>query len=244
MLGHFRTRGSDDARISVGAQILGGIKTESRRHTERSRRLARPPGSNRLRGVFYNCHVKFLRQAAERVHVGALSIEMNRQNRSHTLRAEASQPLRDSIRIKIERRSIDVDKDWHRSRSHNRTGGSKETKRGRDDRIPRLYSRGHQRQPQCFGPGSASNRSRGSRQRSDLAFKRLYLRPKNKNLRIAHPRNRRQHLLADAFVLSSQVEEWHRSLGNEWRLWKRRFHRPDFSREALSLRNAKPKLGQ
>jgi hypothetical protein len=39
-------------------------------------------------------------------------------------------------------------------------------------------------------------------------------------LRIAHPRNGRQHLLADALVLPAQVEKRDRSLSNGWRLWK------------------------
>jgi hypothetical protein len=126
----------------------------------------------------------------------------------------------DSIRIKIESRGIDVNEYRCRSRSHNRTGGRKEAERRSDDCISRLDAGGDQRQPQRFGSRGAADRSRRSGLTRDLPFERLNLRAENEDLRIAHARNGRQHLLADALVLPPQVEEWNRSLSNGWRLWK------------------------
>lgn len=45
-----------------------------------------------------------------------------------------------------------------------------------------------------------------SGQSGDLALERLDLRPKNEVLRIAHARDRGQHLFADALILPLQVE--------------------------------------
>ena len=132
--------------------------------------------------------------------------------------------MRNSIRIKIEGLGIDVNEYRRGSRSHNRTGGGKEAECSSDDRISRLDAGGDQRQPQRFCSRGAADRSRGSGLSSDFALERLDLGAENEDLRVAHPRNGRQHLLADALVLPAQVEEWNRSPRNGWRLWKAGSH--------------------
>src|ERR1019366_8153609 len=80
VLGHLRTGRGDDARVSVGAQVLGGIETEGGGYTERARTAPAPLGADRLGGVLHNCDSKFLSDAVERVHVGALSVKMHGKN--------------------------------------------------------------------------------------------------------------------------------------------------------------------
>src|SRR5260370_23605526 len=61
VLGHLRTGSGDDSRVSVGAQVLGGIKTEGGSYTERARAAPVPLGANRLGGVLDNCDSEFVR---------------------------------------------------------------------------------------------------------------------------------------------------------------------------------------
>src|SRR5580765_7339839 len=211
VLGHFGTRGGDDAGVSVGAKVFRGIKTEGRSHTERSRWSSAPLGPDRLCGVFDNRHFKFLSEAREGIHVRALAVEMNGQNGANGLVSKTLQPMRDSMRIKIEGPDIDVDEYRRGAHPHNRTGRRKEAERRSDHRISRLHAGCHQRQPQRFGSRGAPDRSRGSGLSRDLPFERLNLRAENEDLRVAHARNGRQHLLADALVLTAQVEERDRS---------------------------------
>src|SRR4030088_2085546 len=94
VLGHFRTGSGDDSRVSVGAQVLGGIKTEGGSYTERACAAPIPLGANRLGGVFDNCDSGFLgvflgvflsiflNYAVECVHVGALAVKMHGKNRT------------------------------------------------------------------------------------------------------------------------------------------------------------------
>src|SRR5208282_781450 len=85
VLGHPRTGSGDDARVSIGAQVFGGIETEGSGYTERARAAPVPLGDNRLRGIFHNGNFKllgmFLNDAVKSFHVGALSIKMHWENR-------------------------------------------------------------------------------------------------------------------------------------------------------------------
>src|SRR5208337_5378332 len=80
VLGHPRTGSGDDARFSVGAQVLGGIETEGSAYTECARTAPVPLGANRLGGVLHNCDSEFLRDAVEEIHVGALAVKMHGKN--------------------------------------------------------------------------------------------------------------------------------------------------------------------
>src|SRR5580700_3693879 len=61
VLGHFRTGSGDDSRVSVGAQVLGGIETEGGSYPERACSPPAPLGANRLGGVLDNCDSEFVR---------------------------------------------------------------------------------------------------------------------------------------------------------------------------------------
>src|SRR4051812_8292696 len=74
VLGHLWRSGRHDARISVGAQVLGGIKTECCSDSERPSRTASPLCPDCLRRILYESHIVLLRHLIEGVHVGALSI--------------------------------------------------------------------------------------------------------------------------------------------------------------------------
>ncbi len=58
-------------------------------------------------------------------------------------------------------------------------------------------------------PDAQPTAQRCARERCDLTFKGFDLRTKNKALRIANARDRREHLLANAFVLTPQVKQRH-----------------------------------
>src|SRR5260370_38479488 len=61
VLGHLRTGSGDDSRVSGGAHVLGGIKTEGGSYTERAPAAPGPLGANRLGGVLDNCDSEFVR---------------------------------------------------------------------------------------------------------------------------------------------------------------------------------------
>src|SRR5436190_296275 len=147
MLRHFRTRSSDHARVPIGTEILGGIKTESRSYAHRSRPTPTPLRSNCLRRIFHDLHVKFLAESSECLHVSALPVEMDGQNRTNTLARTRAQSLLDPIRIKVECPRIDVHEYRRSSCPHNRTGRGEEAERSSDDRISSFDAGSHQRQP-------------------------------------------------------------------------------------------------
>src|ERR1035437_2971189 len=60
VLGHLRTVSGDDARISVSAEVFGGIETEGGGYTERARAAPAPLGANRLGSVLDDCHFELL----------------------------------------------------------------------------------------------------------------------------------------------------------------------------------------
>src|SRR5271154_5161132 len=133
MLGHLLICCGDDASISIGAQVLGGIKTERRGYAKRTRPAPAPLSANRLRGVLHNrdvsiyCSIHFSNYAVERIHVGALSVEMYGKNRAKIRNSPGANRLIDQCRIQIQGSGIDIHKNRRCARPDNRTGGSKKT---------------------------------------------------------------------------------------------------------------------
>ena len=108
-----RTGSGDDARVSVSAQVLGGIETEGGGYAERACAAPVPFGADGLGGVLDNCNSEFLRDTVERVHVGALPVKMHGKNRANIFgllcaQAPIAQLPANQRRIEIQRAGIDV----------------------------------------------------------------------------------------------------------------------------------------
>ncbi len=219
VLGHLRTRSGDDSRVSVGAQVLGGIETESGGHTERACSAPVPLGANRLGGVLDNCDSEFLRvflgvflgvflnDAVECVHVGALAVKMHGKNRAKIIGSLRFDLPYNERGIQIQRARIDVHENGRCAGTHNCAGRGKEAERCSNDRVSGLDARSDERQPEGFRSGRATNGTGRSRQRGNLTLERLDLRTENEALRIAHARDGGQHVLADSIILAAQVQE-------------------------------------
>ena len=72
--------GGDASAVAARAQILGGIKTESCGLAQRSGFLSFPRRAEGLRRIFHNGDVICFGKLAETVHVGALSIQVDRHH--------------------------------------------------------------------------------------------------------------------------------------------------------------------
>ncbi len=229
VLSRLRTVRGDDASVSVGAEVLGGIETEGGGYTERARAASAPLGANRLGGVFHNGDSEFLsifmNYAVECVHVGALAVEVDGKNGAKIFRSFCAELAilqlgTDERRIEIQGAGIDVHEDRRCARPHNCAGRGKEAECGGDDRVPGLYTGGDQRQPERLRSRRTTHGAGCSRQRGNLALQRFDLRTEDEALRVADASDGGQHLGAKAIVLAAQVQErnseWNSERNSEW----------------------------
>jgi hypothetical protein len=95
--------------------------------------------------------MEILSQPLERIHVRALAVEMNRDERAEFVALAAPQKSFHSRGIEIESAWIDIGKHRTRAGAHDGTGRSKEAERRGENLISGLHSSGNQSQPQGVG---------------------------------------------------------------------------------------------
>lgn len=157
--------------------------------------------------IFDNGDLEFLGDLLKRIHVGALAIQMNGQDGRQILWAVRAKTLADEVGVEVECAGIDVHENGRGPGAHDRASRGEEAERGGDNRIARLDSGGHQREPESFGSGGAAGGCSGSGERGDFALEGLDFRTENESLGVADASDRGQNLVAKAIVLAAQIEE-------------------------------------
>ncbi len=142
----------------------------------------------------------------ECVHVGALSVEVNRQNGAEFQWITLTQEVLNCFGIEVEGRGIDVEQDGSSTRAHDRAGRRKKTERGGDDGVAWLDPCGNKREPKCIGTRCTADGFCCARERRDFALKRFHFRAENKDLRGTDAFNRGEYVFADRCVLPPQIE--------------------------------------
>jgi hypothetical protein len=88
-LGGFSIIADHETAIAVSAQILAGIETEGGRFAHRARTRVAPARSDGLSRVFKHGNPEFSGEAGEGVHVDALAVEMDGQQRTQVVDSPA-----------------------------------------------------------------------------------------------------------------------------------------------------------
>ena len=79
---HLRIISCDQSGVPVGAEIFCGIETERRGDAHGSCTLLAPSRTDSLRGILDHSQMKFFRELLESIHIGALAVQMNREQRA------------------------------------------------------------------------------------------------------------------------------------------------------------------
>src|SRR5207302_7783853 len=210
-LSHCRIGSGDASGIAHRTEILRRIKTERRRHSERACTLTSPGGTEGLSGVFDDRHIEFCCKLTEGIHVRALTVEMNRQQRAQVgKRSGAAAGL---LRVEVESARINIGKHRPGLRAHDGAGRGEKTKRRSENRIARLNPGGYQRQPKRVGARSTAHDLTNAEKCCRLAFKSSYFVSQDELLRITEAGNSGQNLLTQGRVLPLQVEQWNTHVG-------------------------------
>src|SRR5580692_4426673 len=130
--------------------------------------------------------MEFVREMLQRIHVSALAVQMNREQRAKFVTLAAAQKGLHPSRIKIECARIDIGKHRTGAGPRDSAGGSEEAERSGENLIARLHTRGDLSQQQGVGAGGATYRIARSAELRQLALKRINFRPQNVMLRSAH----------------------------------------------------------
>ncbi len=141
----------------------------------------------------------------QRIHVGALSEQMNRNDRFRS-RRDGGDGLRG---VDVERRLIDVDEHRPRAQTGDGAGGREKRVGRRDDLVARLDVERHERQQQRVGAGRDGDRVADAEHQGQLAFERGDLGAHDEALAVADPFDRGENLGAKRAVLRMKVQQRH-----------------------------------
>ena len=127
----FRVAGHDHAGVAIGAQVLGRIEAEAADAAQAAGALALVFRADRLGGVLDDRQIVPFGDAPDRLHVGALAEQVDRQDGSGARR----DLVLDLERIDVEGRRIDIDEDGPGAGAANGAGGGEESEGGQDDLV-------------------------------------------------------------------------------------------------------------
>ena len=148
----------------------------------------------------------------QRIHVGALAEQMDRNDRFRS-RRDGGDGLRG---VDVERRLVDIDEHRPRAETGDGAGGREKRVRRRDDLVARLDVERHERQQQRIGARGDGDRVADAEHPRHLAFERGDLGAHDEALAVADPFDRRENLGAKRPVLRLEIEQrdvqWHRPL--------------------------------
>src|ERR1035441_10826017 len=128
----FLVIGGDASAIAIGAQVLGGIKTERRDLAQRSRFLIAPLRTECLRSILDKAGAVLLDDTVESVHVGALPVKVYGHHRANLVRTSTLQRGLGRFGIEVQRRRVDVRQNGSGPTAHNRTYRSEKAERRGD----------------------------------------------------------------------------------------------------------------
>ena len=89
--------GGEETGVTGGAEIFGGIEAEGGGVAERAGGPAGPGGAEGLGGVFEEQQIVLLAEGVEGVHVGALAVEVDRQERAQADARMGVREVRDGL---------------------------------------------------------------------------------------------------------------------------------------------------
>src|ERR1035438_9810782 len=117
----FLVIGGDASAIAIGAQVFGGIKTESRGLAQRSCFLVAPLCTESLRSILDKAGAVLLSDTVESVHVGALPVTVYGHHRANLVRTSTLQRGLGRFGIEVQCRRVDVRQNRSGAATHNRT---------------------------------------------------------------------------------------------------------------------------
>ena len=207
-LGHLGVVGHHHAGVAVGPEVLGRVEAPARDVGEGADPVPRVLGAVCLRGVLDHLEIVLGADRHDRVHVGGMTVEMNRDDRAGAERGR----LRDQVRpelLGIEREGarVDVHEDRQRARRHDRAdGGHRDVGRG-DHVIAGPHAAGAQGQVQRVGSRPHADGVARAAVGGELALEGGQLLAQHVPAALERSRDRRADLGADLPVLPRQVQE-------------------------------------
>jgi len=193
----FRIARGDNACITRRAEILARIKTETPGEAERARAPAAVLRADRLCRIFQQDQTLGLAEFQQRIHVGHLTIQVNRQHHFRPRRNHG----RNLIDAQVVSERIDIDKNRPGAEARDRTGSRKEAEGSGDDLVTGADIECHQRQQQSVGTGSTTDRVARLAISSDFAFQGGDLGPHDEVLRLENTIDGLAHVVAYRGIL-------------------------------------------
>ena len=204
--------GENSTTVTVAAQVLGGEETGAT-HITHTPGLGDVPvsetilRSDGLACVLYNAQMMLARYLQYRLHVGALTEQMNRHD---SLRPRRDSPAY-SLHIDVETVRIDIHQ--HRLQTQYRRGLSRSNKSKRrcDHLVTRAESQTHQGYLQRVRAVAYRNHVLHTQPRGQMLRKLMHLRTLHKSRRINHFADACVYVLLNMTILRLQIHHLNRS---------------------------------
>ena len=200
---HRRVVGHDHAAFAVGAEVLARVEAEAPRVAERAHRTSFVRRAVRLAAVLDHLQAMAFRDVEDRVHVGRLAVEMDRDDRL----GAAGDRLLELGHVHREGCRIDVDIGRPRAHVPDRGDGGDEGERHRDDLVAGSDAGGDQREMERAGAGIDGDPVRGALEGGKLLLERLDFRAEDELARVEHPSDGVGDVRFDGEILRAKVDQ-------------------------------------
>ncbi len=154
-------------------------------------------GANRLCCIFDDRNAVTPAQREQRVHLGALPVDVHRHDRLRARRDRA----RNLRHVEIVSMRIDIDEHRPRAEPRDTTPGRKKAERRRDDLAAGADVEGHHRKQQRIRTGSTTDRIFRVTILGNRAFQPAHFIAEHKALRLQHTFNCRAHFVSERGIL-------------------------------------------
>ncbi len=205
-IGELVAAGGDEPCVAERAEVLAREEREATGQPERSGVPAADGAAERLRRVLDDRHGCGSRHLENRVHVGALPVEMHGHDRA---RARCDRRA-DSGRIEVVGLRVDVHQHRPGAAADDGAGGGEKRVSAGDDLVAGTDAERHQGHEQRVGAGGDADGVPHPDHRRQLALEPLDFGPENEPLAVADARDRGQRLVAELEPLRREVQQRHR----------------------------------
>ena len=160
-------------------------------------------GANRLSRVFHDEEIVLRGDLIDRAHVGHLSVQVHRNDRTRARRDGRF----DLGRVDVKGIGLDIDEHGPCAGAPDRAGRREERVRSGDHLVAAADICCHQGQEESVGAGCAADSSGDAAQLGDLGFERSDLRAHDEHLTLEEPEDDGLDLIANGLILRLQVED-------------------------------------
>jgi len=200
------------AAPTAPAELLAGLRDVRARlgsggAAERAGTAPAPGGAEGLRGVFHDDQLALLRDLRERVHVGALPVEVDGQDGLEPGGEIAGEPVLEALGREVQGLGVDVDEDSASAGADDGADGGEEAEGRGEDFVAGADAAGGEREPDGVGAGGAADAGGRAGELRGALLEGFQLRAEDELLGFADAVDGGANFVADAGVLPGQVQQ-------------------------------------